>query len=447
MNRPSSLIVLSRWVSSFRNGQHLHLHMARGTAFSFAAKVLGLGIGFILQVVLARTIGAGDLGIYYYALSWATLFSTFTCLGFDVALVQHVAVYLARNDNARLRGLLLRANQWCLAAGLTGTAIIWTWWYFSKPHWAWDKRTALLLASFLIPMFTVNSLRQSVLRGMKKIFQFQALDMIIRPLLMIVALGIWPLFTSIGLQAEHVMLIQLAATLMVLALGVIMVHMQLPDALRQTAPVFEIRAWLGTAMPLYLGTIMRVVTLQAGLIITGTFLPVEQTGIYAVILRLAELVVFGVGLVDAIAAPMIAELFHAGRMQELQHLVTFATRITFSIAAVAALALYFGGHWILEFYGEKFQTGYPAMMIVMFAYILQGLVGPVGYMMSMTDQQKGLVLIQGVAMLVNLALSFVLIPAMGIEGAAIALTVSTVIWQGWMFFLVKRRFGIRSTVF
>jgi O-antigen/teichoic acid export membrane protein len=200
-------------------------------------------------------------------------------------------------------------------------------------------------------------------------------------------------------------------------------------------------------MPLYLGTLMRVVTLQAGLIIIGSFLPNDQIGIYGVILRLAELVMFGVGLVDAIAAPMIAELFHAGRMVELQRLVTFATRITFAMAMLVSLMLYVGGHWILGFYGADFQAGYRAMGIVMFANILQGLVGPVGYMMSMTDQQKKLVLIQGVSMLLNLGLSFALIPIMGIEGAAIALAVSTTVWQGWMFVYVKRRFGIRSTIF
>jgi O-antigen/teichoic acid export membrane protein len=434
-------------VSHLRHGQHVNAHLARGTVYSFVAKVLGMGIGFIMQLVLARMIGAEDMGVYYFALSWVTILTTVACLGFDVALVRHVAVYLSQADHARLRGLLMRANRWCLIAGLIGTGAIWVWFLISRPHWAFDKKAALLIASFLIPGFTLSALRQAVLRGMKKIFQFQALDMILRPVLIIAAAVAWPLFTQVALSAEHVLLIQLATTLAILILGVRLVNAQLPHTLHQTAPVFETRAWLETAMPLYLGTLMRVVTLQAGLIIIGSFLPNDQVGIYGVILRLAELVVFGVGLVDAIAAPMIAELFHAGRMQELQRLVTFATRITFALAVLASLALYFGGHWILGLYGADFQAGHRAMGIVMFAYILQGLVGPVGYMMSMTDQQKPLVLIQGVAMVVNLGLSFALIPTWGIEGAATALAVSTIVWQGWMFVFVKRRFGIRSTIF
>lgn len=438
---------LEGWIHRFRFGRHNKAHMARGAAYSFLAKILGLGSGFVLQLIMAREIGATDLGIYYFALSWVTIISNVACLGFNFALVKYVAVFLASGDNARLRGILIRSAQLCLVAALIGAASIWIWWLLSKPHWAVDRRVALLLGSLLIPMFTLNALRQATLRGMKKVFQFQALDSILRPILIIAGILVWPFIMRPGIAAEHVMLIQLAATGMVLLAGIILVRAQLPAGFHKTPPIFETRGWLATALPLYMTTVMRIVTLQAGLIVIGLFLPDSEVGVYGVIVRLAELVVFGVSLVDAIAAPMIAELFHAGKKDELQHLVRFATRITFAVAAFAAVVLYFLGDWILEFYGDEFVSGHRAMGIIMFAYLLQAMVGPVGYLISMTGQEKNLVAIQGVAMVVNLALAFLLTPLFGIDGAATALAVSTIVWQGWMFLFVKRHFGIRSTLF
>lgn len=447
---PNSRIgsTLNWWIHQVRHGQHSRAHLARGTVFSFLAKVLGLAAGFIMQLIMARMIGAEDLGIYFYALGWITIISNVTSLGFNFALVKYVAIFLASSDMARLRGILVRSTQLCLIASLIGAASIWAWWLLiSKPFWAFDKKVALLLGSILIPMFTFNVLRQATLRGMKKVFQFQALDSIVRPVLITIGIVSWPFFVRPAITAEHVMLIQIAATAIVLLAGIVLVRTQLPGKFHETPPIFETRSWIGTAFPLYVTTVMRIITLQAGLLIIGTFLPVKEAGIYGVIIRLAELVVFGVSLVDAIAAPMIAELFHAGKKEELQRLVTLATRITFAVAVIAATLLYFFGHWILEWYGADFTTGRNAMGIVMFAFILQALVGPVGYLISMTGQEKKLVVIQGVAMAVNLVLGFLLTPQFGIEGAAVALAVSTVVWQGWMFLYVQRHFGIRSTLF
>ncbi len=446
MNQPAATSSIARWVDQFRHGQHVNAHLARGTVYSLIAKVLALGVGFLLQLLLARILGAHELGIYYYALSWITILVAVSSLGFDMALVRYVSVYLAQEKYASLRGILIRSNQFGFMAGLICVVVMW-WWISINLSSADDRRIALLIAAFLIPLFTLNALRQAVLRGMKKIFQFQSLDMILRPVLIIAALLAWPLYTHLALTAERALMIQIAATILILMIGIYLVRKQLPTGTRMANPIYETRSWLETALPLYSVALMRIVTLQAGLIITGSFLPADQVGVYGVSLRLAELVLFGVSLVDAMAAPMIAELFHAGRMQELQRFVRFATRVTFALAVIASLALYLGGDWILGLYGAEFKIGHRVITIVMFAYILQGLVGPVGYLMSMTGQQKRLVMIQAVAMLVNLGLSFALIPSMGIEGAAIALAVSAIIWQGWMFLFVKRKFGIRSTIF
>lgn len=440
-------IELRGWIYKLRYGQQSKAQLARGTVYSFVAKMLGLAAGFAMQLVMARMIGATDLGIYYYALGWVTIISNLACLGFNFALVKYVAVFLARDDLASLRGILIRSSQFCLAASVIGMALIWGWWLISKPHWAIDMKVSLLLGSFLIPMFTFNVLRQATLRGMKKVFQFQALDSILRPVLILIGVLIWPYFMRPSISAEHVMMIQIAATALVLLAGIVLVKSQLPAGFRTIRPQFDSRGWLRTAMPLYATTVMRVITLQAGLLIIGTFLPAQEAGVYSVILRLADLVVFGVGLVDAIAAPMIAELYHAGKFDELQLLVQRATRITFAVATCAALGLYAFGDWILGLYGEDFTTGLHAMGIIMFAYLLQALVGPVGYMISMTGQENRLIAIQGVSMIVNLGLGFLLTPWFGIEGAAVALAVSTVVWQGWMFVFVKRNFGIRSMPF
>jgi O-antigen/teichoic acid export membrane protein len=49
-----------------------------------------------------------------------------------------------------------------------------------------------------------------------------------------------------------------------------------------------------------------------------------------------------------------------------------------------------------------------------------------------------------VAALVNVALNLALIPLLGAMGAALATTTGTVLWNVWLWFVVRERLGISS---
>ncbi len=63
----------------------------RGSAFVFGCRVTGAAFTLLLQVMLARWMGASELGIYVLAFSWCILLATVSHLGFTAASLRVIS--------------------------------------------------------------------------------------------------------------------------------------------------------------------------------------------------------------------------------------------------------------------------------------------------------------------------------------------------------------------
>jgi O-antigen/teichoic acid export membrane protein len=115
------------------------------------------------------------------------------------------------------------------------------------------------------------------------------------------------------------------------------------------------------------------------------------------------------------------------------------------LAAAAILGL--AGREVLGLFGEEFTPGYPILMILALAQLVQAGVGPVTRLISLSGHQDRTILVFAVALVVAVVLVMILVPLFGIRGAAIATLLDTVLWVFWMRYLVIRRLNIRPTVF
>ncbi len=439
-------MALSSLFKRLRHGQGVGATFLRGAVGSFAGKSLGLGIGFILQVVLARILGAQQLGIYVYALAWVNVLLLLACLGFDTAFMRFVSIYVTQKDWGLLRGLLSRAGLMVLAASLAGTLLVLGVALHSGRTWPPEQQHTFFIAAILIPLFALSTLRQAALRGLKRVFLADLPDGVVRPILIILLLGAWWLYRPNTLTAGNAMLIQAIAAGVAFIWGGKLLFSSLPPAVRATPPIFEGAHWLHTAFPMFLISSMHVALKQTDLLMIGAMLPARETGIYSVAVRLSDLAVFGLSAANAICAPMISEYFHARKTDELQRVVRLAARISFGFTAFVTLVMLLFNHFILGIFGPEFQNARNALLILFAAQMVNALTGPVGYLMIMTGHQARAAYINATAVAANVILNLSLIPRYGIEGAAFSTAFSIVLWNVWMWLFVRRRLGIRSTI-
>jgi O-antigen/teichoic acid export membrane protein len=121
------------------------------------------------------------------------------------------------------------------------------------------------------------------------------------------------------------------------------------------------------------------------------------------------------------------------------------TGLLVSAPVCAVLAIF--PDFFLGLFGDGFRTGSTALTIVALGQLVNAAAGPSGNVLIMTGHEGIAVRAVGAGALANLLLAIVLVPPLGVSGAAIAFTSSLVIWNVALVVIARRRLGVNVTAF
>ncbi|MES9825020.1 MAG: flippase [Candidatus Thiodiazotropha endolucinida] len=427
----------------FKNGKGVGATFARGVVRSFSAKALGLGVGFLLQIVMARALGIEHFGIYAFALSWVNVLLFLVLLGANKAILRFLPTYQLSECNAQMTGLLRWATLRTLKAGLAVCLAIWGYLILFAAAENQDLNKTMALAAVLLPVFGLSQLRQAGLNAMKLVFRAEIADTFIRPILLISLVVSWIWFHKEPLAAYQAMVMQLGAAVVSFLIGTRWLMLALPDATRSTDPIYDVKVWQSMALPMMIVAGIQILLKQTDVIMLGIITSTTESGIYSVMVRLSSFAMFGLAAVNAMAAPMIAELHASGQKTALQRVVTLAVRgsVLFMLAASALLVFFVEP--ITALYGQGFNIGLTAFYILLIGQAVNAATGPVGFIVSMTGHQMLLAKVQGTSAVINILLNMILIPRYGMVGAAIATAISMTTWNVWLLIYVRKILKIR----
>jgi O-antigen/teichoic acid export membrane protein len=212
--------------------------------------------------------------------------------------------------------------------------------------------------------------------------------------------------------------------------------------LRKTPKTFRDRLWFTTALPLLLMTGFQIVLGRVDVIMTGSLLGATEVGIYSAALRTGGLISFVLGASSAITAPMISEYWSAGEREKLERTVEIVMRWAFWSSVGLSLVMVLTGKWILGLFGESFVAGYWVLVVIILGKVVHASMGPVTYLLALTGHERLIAKILGVAAVANIILNYLLILNLGILGAALATALTTVAWNLWLGFAIRRKIGI-----
>jgi O-antigen/teichoic acid export membrane protein len=273
-------------------------------------------------------------------------------------------------------------------------------------------------------------------------------EMLIRPAFFILLLLVGIFALPKGLSPQWAMFFQVVATGVAFLIGAFFLLSLLPQESTTASTVFETQKWVRSALPfMFLGA-MELVNSQADLIMLGLFRPMQEVGIYRAVVQGASLVMFVLIAVNMALMPTIAELYAKGDKIRLQRVITLSARVILIATLPIALALIFGGRFLLSFFfGGEFQAGGNALSILCLGQLVNAGMGSVAALLNMTGHERDTARGIAVAALLNVILNALLIPEFGMKGAAVASATSLVTWNFLMSWWVYKRIGIISTAF
>jgi len=415
------------------------------SSFVFGCRISGAALTFLTQVLLARWMGAEQLGVYVLAFSWFLLISTLSSIGYSEATIRFVGHYLAQSDYGSFHGYVRRGRQITALAGVLGAGLALLLIMAFRGWIAEDQVMPLAIAMLCVPFYSYMRLYSSFAHAQSRFSLAYIPNAVLRPALFLgaVALAWW---AGVGLSADLAIGAHGALIVLVAAIQVVFFYRGATPELLRNTPKYETKLWFRTSVPLLFITLFTQYFYEISIVLISPYLTSGEVGVFSVSYRTALLIAFGLFAVNAAMMPSASRLFSEGDIEGLQRLVTKTTLLKFgpSLCAVAVIAVF--GREILSIFGDEFEAGYQAFVILSLAQLLLSAVGPVDTLMRITGHQDECLRTFAVALVLSVLLNLILVPVFGILGAAAAVFIVVAFWSIWLHILVVRYLGIKPSV-
>lgn len=422
----------------------LRTYLIRGASGSLALQIANTALTLIMAVVLARVLSVENFGIYVFCLSIVQILSVPAMLGGRQLIVREVAAYRTKGEYHFLRGLLLRFRQASFLVSILlslATAGVGYWVYRDS-----RMMTPFLIAMCLLPLLSAMRLQTAALRSLRHIL-YQPIAEAVRPALVIIIVGAIYCFVSSDLGPEVALIAQLASSTFLMVGTCVLLHRLLPRKAKIVQPGFETSKWAKSALPFILAGGMQILNKQTSVVLLGILQTPEEVGLFRVAQRGAMLIPFGLQAVNMAIAPTISQMFTQGEKDRLQRMITKSILAVLAFALPVFLVLILSGKWLLPFvFGQEYEPAYLPLVILCIGQLVNAGMGSVGLILDMTGLERLTAKGVAIAAIASIVLNFALIPFFGAAGAAIATSVSLVIWNVLLFVWLYRKTGIVSTI-
>jgi O-antigen/teichoic acid export membrane protein len=390
-----------------------------------------MGLTFIIGILLARGLGAEEYGLYAIGMSVVSLLSVPVAFGLPTVVTREVAIGYSTRDWGRFRGVLGWANKTvaisglCIAVAVGGGLLVW-----SSANEYSKALIVIGFALFLPPLLALGNLRGAALRGMHRIVVGQIPELIIRPGVFLLLLALCMAGLVSRIDAVGAMLLHVAAALVAFLIGTVILLRLLPSGVRRAAPSVNSRGWIRSAVPMALTEGMRVGQGHAAILLLGILTSAGAAGLYKVADATSVMTVMPITMLSIIAAPHFASMFAEGDLTRLRKLIAWTVLCMIGGVTLLAVPLFVFGSSLLSFlFGLEYVASLPALLILIGGNLVSACFGPNSTLLNMTGYERRVTLGFGIALAVNLATAFALIPRFGSAGAATANAAGLVVWN------------------
>jgi O-antigen/teichoic acid export membrane protein len=403
-------------------------HLLRRSSLVLALKVAGALAGYAFAYVALQRLGAGNYGYFELAFTVLSILSVVAKWGLDGLLLREIPA-----RDAPSAGLVVRQGMW---VSLWGSVLL------ASALWIGAGWISSVYGGFVglwhstayvLPIWTLIQVWSEVRRAQHRYLAFGLLQnsILLGSIAMVMALIPW--FSSV----ERVLWGLAFSAAIFLGRGWSELR---PVSLR------SLWAYRATATSMFLtGTLFMVLTWTDTLML-GYFLKPEDVGAYRVAFKIATLVTFAQFAVNASLGPRISELWSKGNRAELQREVRRVAWVNAALGIPAFVGILGLAPWLLGFFSADFLTQAGTLRVLALGQVVNALCGPVMYLLNMTGHEKSARQTMTVAVVVNLAANLVLIPALGVLGAAWATSGTMILWNVWALVAVYRKTGIRTLI-
>ncbi|MBP6335020.1 MAG: flippase [Bacteroidia bacterium] len=413
---------------------------------SLILRFTGLALIFLSQILLARLMGVKGYGEYTVIMTALNFLVVLSLFGLDTGVLRFLPTYIQKSDYASVHGFLRFSYRVITFLAIVCSIGIFAFLLSNAKKYHIGFSEAIFWSVLLLPFLAFVYQASSVLRALQRIKTSLLPVYFLFPLTM--SLGWWYYYSDHNkLPVDAAMMINLICTVLVF----IYIYRRVARTVNEIVPVVppkqESRLWLSVSATVLLTSMLNMLLKQSDILFVSYFLGNTAAGTYSAAAKMAMLVALGLSVIDYVYIPKIAALWENRKLIGLQKLVRDGSRQILWITIPVALVLIIGGKWLLSLFGPAFTGSYIPLIILIVGQLINAVTGMVGGVLMMTGHQRSFFLFYFLSFLIQVALNYLLIPGVGIIGAAIASATAVIFLNLIGYFYIRRKIKISASAF
>ena len=404
----------------------------RGSSLLLAGQVFSRGANFATQILIVRYLSQADYGAFAYALSIVTLATSLTIFGLDRAVTRYVSIYHEQRDYNRMFGTLVMVFGTITSLGLATVLLFYGLENTLLRTYVSDDlaRTLLLVLIFLAPVQALDDLLLgmfAVFSGSRSIFFRKHILAPALKLLVVLAL-ILSQSTVIFLAGGYV-LVGAAGVLFYIVMLINLMRTQgLFQHFNRTALVVPWREVLAFTLPLLTSDLVYVVMNSMDAILLEHFHSTESVAALRAVQPTAKMNQMVLMSFAILFTPAAARMFARNDREGVNNLY-WQNAVWTAVASFPIFVLTFSvaRSFTLLLYGERYASSAVILALLSFAYYFNAALGQNGLTLKVFGKVRYIVVINVLAVFINLAVNLLLIPRYGALGAAIGTTATLIL--------------------
>ncbi len=443
--------------------------LARGSSYLLMGNAASSVVGAVFWIVLAKMLDAQHIGEAMIVISLITSITAFTGSGVQAALAKYIAEYNARNEHNKAKrvikiGLLISL----LLSSLVGVILFLLSDSISIIYNSEGIAPLIALASLsYIPANAIVSSISSVYTAYHRteyvllttiIFQASRLAVSIA----LVYYGLYSLAIISGFSIAavinavmgYIIMQQLTKTKMYQSRrsgdkrgG--SAEREAPDekSIPSKDDMISIKALLAFSGFNYIATGLRTTRNQIGVLAIGTS-SIELSAFYGVSSLIANVIGQVMLSIAGMLLPTASEEIARGNRDSVRNLFSVAIRLALVFNGFLVLLLLIEPAYILRLISHSYVEASDALRILVIAYLINSTSNMMAALLNALNRARDIAVRESISSAIIVALTLILVPILGIEGAAFALLVGSLSNLMLSYMLVKRQgFSLQMRVY
>ncbi|MCL7945113.1 flippase [Marinobacter sp. ATCH36] len=410
-----------------------------------AMKLVSIPVGLVTSIILARVLGPEEFGRYAFIMALIPLLAIPVSGGMPQLLTREVAVFVQSGNWSLYKGALRAAHGWVLVFSAMILGIFWIVGVGFELVPKDGKWVLVPIAVLMLPFLGLGAVRNGAIKGLGMPAYAEIPQQFIQPIIMLACFATAAWFGL--LDTRTAIWGQVSGSIIVFFIASWMFQRVHPAQANELKPDYRWADWWRSLVPFSLLALVSTFNAQIGIIFLGVLSSDEQVSAMRIAERGGQFVILSLTLVNMIIAPYIVRAHRENDKIKLQKLARKCAQGSFLLSLPVALALVLGGEELVGLaFGEDYATiSYYPVVLISLSQLLNVFFGSVGHLLSMSGNERYTLFGQVMAVLVNVLLCIVLIPNFGAVGAAIAVSISIVVWNLVLAYFVVKKLDIRPT--